>query len=88
MSTKPIKKNIRDRTMKAARTRSTAAVGSLNSLMHDCDTLQGETLVGDDLLSMDKAGHTWDDVKGGWLDPKLVAAARREELEYVRKHDV
>ena len=83
-----IKNNMKDRTMEAARSRSTAAVDNLKILMHDTDTPQGETLVGDDLLSMDRAGHTWDDVKGGWLDPKLVTAARREEVEYVRKHDV
>ena len=28
----------------------------------------------------------WDDNKGGWLDPKLCAKARRGEVEYIRRH--
>ena len=31
-------------------------------------------------------GWHWDDNKGGWLDPELCAKARREEVEYVRRH--
>ena len=31
-------------------------------------------------------GKHWDDVRGGWLDPRLVAEARAEEMEYIHKH--
>ena len=31
-------------------------------------------------------GLHWDDNKGGWLDPELCAKARREEVEYIRRH--
>ena len=31
-------------------------------------------------------GWNWDDNKGGWLDPELCAKARREEVEYIRRH--
>ena len=31
-------------------------------------------------------GWHWDDNKGGWLDPELCAKARREEVEYTRRH--
>ena len=36
------------------------------------------------LLSVWEGWH-WDD-KGGWLDPELCAKARREEVEYIRRH--
>ena len=28
----------------------------------------------------------WDDNKGGWLDPEMCPKARREEVEYIRRH--
>ena len=31
-------------------------------------------------------GWLWDDNQGGWLDPELCAKARREEVEYIRRH--
>ena len=31
-------------------------------------------------------GWHWDDNKGGWLDLELCAKARREEVEYIRRH--
>ena len=31
-------------------------------------------------------GCHWDDNKGGWLDLKLCAKARREGVEYIRRH--
>ena len=31
-------------------------------------------------------GWHWDDNKGRWLDPELCARARREEVEYIRRH--
>ena len=37
------------------------------------------------LLSAWEGWH-WDDNKGGWLDPELCAKARREEVEYIRRH--
>ena len=37
------------------------------------------------LLSVWEGWH-WDDNKGGWLDPELCAKARREEVEYIRRH--
>ena len=40
-----------------------------------------------DLLSFQGGGY-WDDAKGGWLDPKMVLAGRREEMQYVRRHQV
>eukprot|EP00971_Amphidinium_carterae_P305257 6065881-Amphidinium_carterae.1 len=30
----------------------------------------------------------WDDVHGGWLPKEAVLAARRLELEYMRKHRI
>ena len=38
-----------------------------------------------ELLNLCEGWH-WDDHKGGWLDPELCAKARREELEYIRRH--
>ena len=38
-----------------------------------------------ELLSAWKGWH-WDDNKGGGLDPELCAKARREEVEYIRRH--
>ena len=32
-----------------------------------------------------KDGH-WVNNKGGWHDPELCAKARREEVEYIRRH--
>ena len=37
------------------------------------------------LLSLWQGWH-WGDTKGGWLDPKPCAKARREEVESVRHH--
>ena len=31
-------------------------------------------------------GCHWDDNTGRWLDPELCAKARREEVEYIRRH--
>ena len=38
-----------------------------------------------ELLSVWEGWH-WDDNTGGWLDPELCAKARREEVEYMRRH--
>ena len=38
-----------------------------------------------ELLSIWEGWH-WDDNKGAWLDPELCAKARREEVEYIRRH--
>ena len=38
-----------------------------------------------ELLSVWEEWH-WDDNKGVWLDPELCAKARREEVEYIRRH--
>ena len=38
-----------------------------------------------ELLSLWR-GWLWKDNKGGWLDPELCAKARREEVEYIRRH--
>ena len=38
-----------------------------------------------ELLSVWEGWH-WHDNKGGWLDPELCAKARREEVEYIRRH--
>ena len=38
-----------------------------------------------ELLSVWEGWH-WNDNKGGWLDPELCAQARREEVEYIRRH--
>ena len=38
-----------------------------------------------ELLSVWEGWH-WDDNKGGWLDPELCAQAKREEVEYIRRH--
>ena len=38
-----------------------------------------------ELLSKLEGWH-WDDNKGGRLDPELCVKARREEVEYIRRH--
>ena len=38
-----------------------------------------------ELLSLWEGWH-WDDNKGGWFDSGLCAKARREEVEYIRRH--
>ena len=38
-----------------------------------------------ELLSVWEGCH-WDDNKGGWLDPDSCAQARREEVEWIRRH--
>ena len=38
-----------------------------------------------ELLSVWEGWH-WDDNKDGWRDPELCAQARREEVEYIRRH--
>ena len=38
-----------------------------------------------ELLSVLEGWH-WDENKGVWLDPELCAKARREEVEYIRRH--
>ena len=38
-----------------------------------------------ELLSVWDGWH-WDDNKGRWLDLELRAKARREEVEYIRRH--
>ena len=38
-----------------------------------------------ELLSVCEGWH-WDDNKGGWLDPEMCAKARREKVEYIRRH--
>ena len=37
-------------------------------------------------ITMSREGLHWDDNKGGWLDPMMCAKARREEVEYIRRH--
>ena len=39
-----------------------------------------------ELLSVWEGWH-WDDNKGGWIDLELCAKARREEVEYIRRHN-
>ena len=38
-----------------------------------------------ELLSVWEGSHL-DDNKGGWLDPERCAKARREAVEYIRRH--
>ena len=38
-----------------------------------------------ELLSVREGWH-WDDNKGGWLDLEACAQARREDVEYIRRH--
>ena len=40
-----------------------------------------------ELLSVWEGWH-WDYNKGGWLDLELSTKARREEVEYIRRHKV
>ncbi len=49
----------------------------MNALMHESG-----------LGSITAGGAVWDDAKGGWLDPQLVASARAEEMGHVRKRTV
>ena len=51
-------------------------VAEMEKLMHQDEQ---------ELLSAWEGWH-WDDNKGGWLDPELCAKARREEVEYIRRH--
>ena len=68
----------------------------LNRTVHENDKSRGLSHVHNDmgrlvhhdeqeLLSVWDGWH-WDDNKGGWLDPELCAQARREEVEYIRRH--
>eukprot|EP00972_Heterocapsa_arctica_P108434 15970172-Heterocapsa_arctica.AAC.1 len=56
--------------------------------MHCEDCVAEKTSEGEHLLSIGSGGQTWDDVRGGWLDHKLVSKARSVEMEYVRNHEV
>ena len=47
---------------------------------------QGNTEL--ELLSMTKDGAFWDDAKGGTLEGKCAKAARKEELDFVRRRKV
>ena len=38
-----------------------------------------------ELLSKWEGWHCGENI-GGWLDPELCAKARREEVEYIRRH--
>ena len=63
--------------MKTTRTKDLSRVQSeMGKLMHHDEQ---------ELLSVWEGWH-WDDNKGGWLDPELCAKARREEVEYIRRH--
>ena len=53
---------------------------SVNGLIH-------EEALTDALLSFVNGGY-WGDARGGWLDPVLVQTARKEEMDYVRRHKV
>ena len=66
------------------------------SIIHENAENKGLSLVEDEmetLMHQDEQellsaweGWHWEDNKGGWLDPELCAKARREELEYIRRH--
>ena len=55
---------------------SASTSAEMNELMHEPD-----------LFSLWGNGY-WDDAKGGFLDPQLAKAARKEEMEYVHKRAV
>ena len=40
-----------------------------------------------ELLSLWEGRH-WDDIKAGLLDPELCAKARREDVVYIRRHEM
>ena len=52
-----------------------------------CSIINGKLMHQDEqeLLSVWEGWH-WDDNKGVWLDSELCAKARREEVEYIRRH--
>ena len=66
------------------------------SIIHENAENKGLSLVEAEmgkLLHQDKQellraweGWHWDDIKDGWPDPELCAKARREEVEYIRRH--
>ena len=85
---KEILASIREHTRKASKAKSDGAVGELNCLMHSPDGQDAPEPSGEDLLSTSVDDETWDDVRGGWLSPQLVAAARQEEMKYIKKHTV
>ena len=83
-----VRRDIKAKALKAAETGGAKEVRELNSLMHCEECGAGGAWEGKDLLSTGGGDQTWDDVQGGWLDPKLVAKARSDEMAYVRSHGV
>ena len=53
------------------------AMFTLKKAHHPTEAPEFNELVHDDALSVGDRGH-WDDVKGGWLDAKLVQKGRAE----------
>ena len=68
--------NVMNRETKCGVLWSSLVEAEMGKLMHQDEQ---------ELLSVWEGWH-WDDNKGGWLDPELCAKARREEVEYIRRH--
>ena len=54
---------------------------------NDAEVCELSALTHEDPIRWQSTAY-WDDAKGGWLDPELVAKARAEEMEYIHKHKV
>ena len=75
-----VRREIKAKALKAAETGGAKEVREFNSLMHCDECGAGGACEGEDLLSTGGGDQTWEDVQGGWLDPKLVAKARSDLL--------
>ena len=61
----------------------------IRGIVHESAENKGLSLVQSEMGELMHSvweGWHWDDNKGGWLDSELCAKARREEVEYIRRH--
>ena len=78
-----LKKDKQELEMREQRKRAEDANRICNIINENAEN-KGLSLV-EAVLSVWEGWH-WDGNKGGWLDPELCAKARREEVEYIRRH--
>ena len=61
----------------------------INRVEKNTESMQEKDLTAREICTLTHGGdQCWDDVKGGWIDPNLVARARQEEMAFVRKTPV
>ena len=64
------------------------AIGEMQ--VYDYPVPEDPVIPGNDATQedVDELESYWDDANGGWLDPKLVRAARAEELAAIKSYEV